>query len=237
MDEKLVATVHKIRQLANENQEFANEMKKIFAPNAEALVSNGKKDILAIRSALKICAEPSISYDFVQDQRVKDQLIIDNLRMENVLLDSKLSEYDKYYAFCVNGLYQIENIVNYYLYVKYPEFDQLVRYLEVMTSRRPNDKVDYSFKLKDNMNSIQGIDLYSKINAVCREFYSDNLMVSVFSTWRKIRNQSEHRCNIISISNDLTEDLQKFYQRNTYNKLRDYLCNFVRDVENHLSIF
>ena len=134
MDEKLVATVQKIRQLANENQEFANEMKKIFAPNAEALVSNGKKDILAIRSALKICAEPSISYDFVQDQRVKDQLIIDNLRMENVLLDSKLSEYDKYYAFCVNGLYQIENIVNYYLYVKYPEFDQLVRYLEVMTS-------------------------------------------------------------------------------------------------------
>ena len=100
-------------------------MKKIFAPNAEALVSNGKKDILAIRSALKICAEPSISYNFVQDQRVKDQLIIDNLRMENVLLDSKLSEYDKYYAFCVNGLYQIENIINYYLYVKYPDINKL----------------------------------------------------------------------------------------------------------------
>lgn len=236
MDEKLVATVRKIRQLANENQEFANEMKKMFAPKEETLVSNGKKDILAIRSALKICAEPSISYEFVRDQRVKDQLIIDNLRMENVLLDTKLSEYDKYYAFCVNGLYQIENIINYYLYVKYPDFDKLVRYLEVMTARRPNDKVDYSFRLKDNMTSIQGIDLYSKINAVCREFYSDNLMVSVLSSWRKIRNQSEHRCNIISISDELTEDLQRFYRYNTYNALRDYLRNFVKDIENHLSI-
>lgn len=237
MDEKLVATVQKIRQLANENQEFANEMKKIFAPSADALMSNNKKDILAIRSALKICAEPSISYDFVLDQRVKDQLIIDNLRMENVLLDSKLSEYDKYYAFCVNGLYQIENIVNYYLYVKYPEFDQLVRYLETMTAKRPDDKKDYSFKVKDNMSSIQSIDLYSKLNAVCREFYSDNLMVSVFSSWRKIRNQSEHRCNIISISDELSEDLRKFYQRNTYNKLRDYLFSFVKDIEYHLSTF
>ncbi len=237
MDEKLVAIVQKIRQLANENQEFANEMRKIFVPDAETIMNDSARDIKAIRSALRICAQPSIRYDFVQDQRVKDQLIIDNLRMENVLLDSKLSEYDKYYAFCVNGLYQIENIVNYYLYVKYPEFDQLVRYLEVMTARRPNDKVDYSFKLKDNVSSIQGIDLYSKINAVCREFYSDNLMVSVFSTWRKIRNQSEHRCNIISIPNDLNEDLQKFYQRNTYNKLREYLSKFVKDIDYHLSIF
>lgn len=235
MDEKLVATVQKIRQLANENQEFANEMKQIFAPNAETLVSNGKKDILAIRSALKICAEPSISYDFVQDQRVKDQLIIDNLRMENVLLDTKLSEYDKYYAFCVNGLYQIENIINYYLFVSYPNIKDLENYLTQMTTRNDTDTKDYSYKHSEKVKSIQDIELYFKINAICQELYPDQIaVVTMFSTWRKLRNQSEHRCNIIGLKKKTLSDIESFYQFNTFNKLREALKDLVYMIEQNL---
>ena len=237
MDEKLVATVQKIRQLANENQEFANEMKKIFAPSTDSSMSNYKKDIMAIRSALKICAEPSISYDFVLDQRVKDQLIIDNLRMENVLLDSKLSEYDKYYAFCVNGLYQIENIINYYLYVKYPDINKLEEYLICMTAKKATDKDDFSYKHTDKVKTIQDIELYHKINAICQELYPDQVtVVTMFSSWRKLRNQSEHRCNVITMKKKIPSDIDLFYQYNTFNKLREALKDLVYMIEQNLKI-
>lgn len=237
MDEKLVATVQKIRQLANENQEFANEMKKIFAPSADVLMSNNKKDIMAIRSALKICAEPSISYDFVENQRVKDQLIIDNLRMENVLLDSKLSEYDKYYAFCVNGLYQIENIINYYLYVKYPDIQKLEEYLTLMTAKKESDKEDYSYKHTNKVKTIQDIELYYKINAICQELYPNQVsVVTMFSSWRKLRNHSEHRCNIITMKKKTPPDIELFYQCNTFNNLREALKDLVYMIGQNLNV-
>ena len=237
MDEKLVATVQKIRQLANENQEFANEMKKIFAPSTDSSMSNNKKDIMAIRSALKICAEPSISYDFVLDQRVKDQLIIDNLRMENVLLDSKLSEYDKYYAFCVNGLYQIENIINYYLFVSYPNIKDLENYLTKMTTKNNTEIEDYSYKHSEKVKSIQDIELYFKINAICQELYPDQVaVVTMFSTWRKLRNQSEHRCNIIGMKKKISSYIESFYQFNTFNKLRESLKDLVYMIEQNLKV-
>ena len=91
MDEKIKATIHKIRLLAEQNSEFSQEMRKLFGKTDSAsdvnMSSNISADITAIRSALEIRANSSITYSFVKNQRLRDQLIIDNLRMENAALN------------------------------------------------------------------------------------------------------------------------------------------------------
>ena len=118
MDENLKLTIQKIRMLSEQNEEFRNEMQKLFGNSVPASVVNIIPDltnnISAIRSALEIRANVSISYSFVKHQRLRDQLIIDNLRMENAALNLQDPEDGRFYIFCVNAFYQVENIVNYF---------------------------------------------------------------------------------------------------------------------------
>ena len=94
-------------------------MRKLFGKTDSAsdvnMSSNISADITAIRSALEIRANSSITYSFVKNQRLRDQLIIDNLRMENAALNLQDPEADRFYVFCVNAFYQVENIVNYFI--------------------------------------------------------------------------------------------------------------------------
>ena len=117
MDDKLKLTLQKIKALTLQNKEFAEELVKMLdIPMSKQSVSlpNGvTDDVAAIREALEIRANKSISYDFVKEQRLRDQLIIDNLRMENAALDLKKDEHERFYIFCINAFYQLENIINY----------------------------------------------------------------------------------------------------------------------------
>ena len=76
MDEKLIATVNKIKLLAEQNQEFNQTMQKLFGNTVSASVVNINstitEDISAIRSALEIRAKESLKYSFVRKQRLRD---------------------------------------------------------------------------------------------------------------------------------------------------------------------
>ena len=75
-----------------------------------------KADTEAIRKHLEIRANVSIDYDFIKNDRVKKQLIKDNLRMENIRLNVKKDELTRFYEFCINAFYQLEELLNYCIF-------------------------------------------------------------------------------------------------------------------------
>ena len=135
MDDKIKTTIEKIKLLANQNQEFAKEMKKIFGKSESSsdlpILTSVSSDVSAIRSALEIRATESLKYNFVKVPRLRDQLIIDNLRMENAALNLQEKESDRFYIFCVNAFYQLENIINYYYHVMFPNVNDLLNEIEI----------------------------------------------------------------------------------------------------------
>ena len=79
-----------------------------------------KSDTEAIRNHLEIRANVSMDFEFVKNERVKKQLIKDNLKMENSRLDIQIkNDTERFYNFCVEAFYQIEELVNYYFGMKY----------------------------------------------------------------------------------------------------------------------
>jgi retron-type reverse transcriptase len=69
----------------------------------------------------------SISYSTVLHKAVRKQLQRDNLRMEEVLFSDRLSEEEKFIAFVTNGFYQIENLINYYFYLKFETLEVTIQ--------------------------------------------------------------------------------------------------------------
>ena len=219
MDEKLIATVNKIKLLAEQNPEFNQTMQKLFGNTVSASVVNINstitEDISAIRSALEIRANASLTYSFVRNQRLRDQLIIDNLRMENAALNLKEPEADRFYVFCVNAFYQVENILNYFYYTSFPEIDALLKEIEDGTQ---NEKNDFKFRRTGKEQNVGSIPVAHKLNAFFNTYLPEegSLKWSI-GTLRQVRNEGEHRCDIIRQEKDDNNNLYKFFKSKTFN--------------------
>lgn len=233
MDEKIKATVHKIRLLAEQNSEFSQEMRKLFGKTASAslvnISSNLSSDITAIRSALEIRANESITYNFVRNQRLRDQLIIDNLRMENAALNLQDPESDRFYVFCVNAFYQVENILNYFYHTAFPDVESLLKEIEDATK---DEKNDFKFRRTGKEQNVGSIPVAHKLNA----FFNANLPEDRSLKWsigtlRQVRNEREHRCDIIRQEKDENNNLYKFFKSKTFNYVRIDLIKFVNAIE------
>lgn len=233
MDEKIKSTVHKIKRLAEQNPEFYQEMQKLFGKTASAsdvnMNSNISSDIAAIRSALEIRANASITYSFVKHQRLRDQLIIDNLRMENAALNLQVPEADRFYVFCVNAFYQVENILNYFYHTAFPEVESLLKEIEDATQ---DEKNDFRFRRTGKEQNVGSIPVAHKLNA----FFNSYLPEESFLKWsigtlRQVRNEREHRCDIIKQEKDENNNLYKFFKFKTFNYLRIDLIKFVNAIE------
>lgn len=236
MDEKIKATIHKIRLLAEQNSEFSQEMRKLFGKADSAsdvnMSSNISADITAIRSALEIRANASITYSFVKNQRLRDQLIIDNLRMENAALNLQDPEADRFYVFCVNAFYQVENVINYFYHTTFLEIESLLKEIEDSTQ---NEKNDFKFRRTGKEQNVGSIPVAHKLNA----FFNANLPEDQSLKWsigtlRQVRNEGEHRCDIIRQEKDEGNNLYKFFKSKTFNYVRIDLIKFVNAVENKL---
>lgn len=231
MDEKLKATIQKIQLLAKQNSEFEREMRNLFGEKIDNSAIND--DIHAIRAALEIRAMPSITYDFVNVQRIKHQLIIDNLRMENAALNLQLEEQDRLIVFCVNAFYQLENLLNFYYHTTISNIDDILTEIEFFTSNDKDERngKDYSFKRKTGDNKekyITDIGMYHKINAFCNKFFPNKNLKRSLNDIRKVRNKSEHR-------SDKSEE--KEINSNEYfniNTIRSYLKQIVETVKNNI---
>lgn len=233
MDEKLKATIHKIRLLAEQNVEFSQEMQKLFRKTASASVVDMNSvitaDISAIRSALEIRANASITYSFVNNQRLRDQLIVDNLRMENAALNLRDPEEDRFYVFCVNAFYQVENILNYFYYTAFPEIESLLKEIEDATQ---DEKNDFKFRRTGKEQNVGSIHVAHKINAFFNSYLPEegSLKWSI-GTLRQVRNEGEHRCDIIRQEKDEKNNLYQFFKQKTFNYVRIDLIKFVKAIE------
>lgn len=236
MDEKLIATVNKIKLLAEQNPVFNQTMQKLFGNTVSASVVNINstitEDISAIRSALEIRANASLTYNFVRNQRLRDQLIIDNLRMENAALNLKEPEADRFYVFCVNAFYQVENILNYFYYTSFPDIDALLKEIEDGTQ---NEKNDFKFRRTGKEQNVGSIPVAHKLNAFFNTYLpKEGSLKWSIGTLRQVRNEGEHRCDIIRQEKDDNNNLYKFFKSKTFNYVRIDLIKFVNAIEHKL---
>lgn len=233
MDEKIKSTVYKIKLLAEQNPEFYQEMQKLFGKTASAsdinINSNISSDITAIRSALEIRANASITYSFVKYQRLRDQLIIDNLRMENAALNLQDPEADRFYVFCVNAFYQVENILNYFYHTVFPEVESLLKEIEDATQ---DEKNDFRFRRTGKEQNVGSIPVAHKLNAFFNSYLPEESSLKwSIGTLRQVRNEGEHRCDIIRQEKDENNNLYKFFKSKTFNYVRIDLIKFVNAIE------
>ena len=235
MDGKINSAIKLIIEFAKQNPEFGqglkSELNNLYSLNTIQTINSISSDVTAIRKALNIQANCSISYDFIPNQRLRDQLIIDNLRMENAAIGLKESEKERFYTFCVNAFYQVENIVNYYYYVLYPSIDDLLKAIEEGTrNETKNEQKDYRFHRNSREKSVPDIPIAHKLNAFCNtNFPEDNIKITL-SQLRQVRNEGEHRCMVIQ-EGDKNNSLYKFFRYNSFNTIRQVLIKLVNAVK------
>ena len=208
-------------------------MQKLFGKTASAsdinINSNISSDITAIRSALEIRANASITYSFVKYQRLRDQLIIDNLRMENAALNLQDPEADRFYVFCVNAFYQVENILNYFYHTVFPEVESLLKEIEDATQ---DEKNDFRFRRTGKEQNVGSIPVAHKLNAFFNSYLPEESSLKwSIGTLRQVRNEGEHRCDIIRQEKDENNNLYKFFKSKTFNYVRIDLIKFVNAIE------
>ena len=231
MDDTIKSILHKVIQLTRQNPEFNTELRKELeispsAMSVPVLNDSITRDITSIREALEIRANVSISYGFVNEQRLRDQLIIDNLRMENAALKLKEPEAERFYTFCVNAFYQLENIVNYYFYVTFPNNDELLTIIEKYTEG------DFKFKRNGRETDVSDIPIAHKINALCNILFLGDKFRMTLGQLRQVRNEGEHRCMVIQ--QEKKDKLYNFFKYNTFNSIRFYLIKVVNSIESNV---
>lgn len=237
MDEKLKAVLHKVVQLTRQNPEFNVELRKALeitpsATSASIIDNSIARDITSIREALEIRANVSVSYCFVVEQRLRGQLIIDNLRMENAALNLKQPEEERFYSFCVNAFYQLENIVNYYFYVTFPNIEDLLAIIEEYTKEEKSD--DFKFKKNGREKNVGDIPIAHKINALCNILFPGDKFKMTLGQLRQVRNEGEHRCMVIQQEKNDKNSLYRFFKYNTFNSIRIYLIKVVNSIKNNI---
>ena len=238
MDDKLKSTLDKVIRLTLQNAEFGMELRKalqvkpsVHSVNIEANITD---DVQAIREALEIRANKSIAYDFVRHQRLRDQLIIDNLRMENAALNLQQNEKERFYTFCVNAFYQVENIINYYFHETYPNITDLLTIIEYFTSTEVDKQGNsYQFKRNGKEQNVASIDIVNKSSALCNILFSGDRNYKLqLSNLRKVRNEGAHRCMVIQSEESGTSYLHKFFRNENFNTIRIALiklCSTIKD--------
>lgn len=238
MDEKLKSTLDKVIRLTQQNNEFGTELRKalqikpsVHSVNIEANITD---DVQAIREALEIRANKSIAYDFVRHQRLRDQLIIDNLRMENSALNLQQNEKERFYTFCVNAFYQVENIINYYFHETYPNITDLLTIIEYFTSTEVDKQGNsYQFKRNGKEQNVASINIVNKSSALCNILFSGDRNYKLqLSNLRKVRNEGAHRCMVIQSEESGTSYLHKFFRNENFNTIRIALiklCSTIKD--------
>lgn len=143
-----------------------------------------------------------LDYKSIEHLGVRNQLVKDNRKMELILLDQIHSSDDKFISFCTSAFHQIENLLNYYYYLKYPDINDLKRFLldnnPVFRDRWKNIERLSSFK------RVRDFDINNLVYLYEKEFYFDRKIYynQEITFLREIRNDDSHRCSILSFDKD-----------------------------------
>lgn len=241
-----------VNQVANEpgNEWFKDELISNFGKIQPKIKSDVDSDLLpikddteAIRNHLEIRANISIDYEFITNERVKKQLIRDNLRMENVRLNLTKDELTRFYEFCINAFYQIEELLNYYYHLKFQNDNNGMyaflinnnrnyKLLDTDDEKRKTDKQKKQTELK--AKSLSFITVADKITAFSFGFFdigSGNYSGSTLNSLRLLRNEDLHRCSVIEKTRD--EKLNTFLFYKNFDAIRSAIQNTVSIIKNN----
>lgn len=230
--ENLEKLLKLVTQVANEpgNEWFKNEISTTFGGdsklkiNETATISENyielkpiKNNTEAIRNHLEIRGDNSIDYKFITNNRVKKQLLKDNLRMENIRLNLYKDEDSRFFEFCSNAFYQIEELINYYFGTKYSfeEFLSLIR--KTNPTYNYNQKQLSEIKIAEKIFLFENIFFHNQKDDFGKLIYYESVLNSI----KNVRNEDSHRCNLNENNNSIV--LKK------YDSLLEKLKNFKRN--------
>ena len=222
----------KLDQLTQNDPEFKKELGKRYG-GGDVVKNDISKNIEEIRDILRIKGRQSIDYSFIPNeyQMLRDTLVIDNIRMENFRLDLKLNEFERFYNFCTNAFFQIENLLNYYYYRRFPDFDDFIEYLKNI----PRSSYEY----KKEHKSISDIPIATKIYSFNieklphpdynnKKYNQDNFNID---NLRKIRNEGFHRCLVVQTNEKEDTKLYNFFKYQTFDTIRNTIVNIIEIIK------
>lgn len=216
--ESLEKLLKLIEEISNDpdNLWFKEELSKRLGNN-----STKNDDIFknteTIKKYLSISPELSIDYSFINHNILKNRLELDNLRMENVRIDIKeKDEVKRLYDYIIYAFYQIENLINFFYFTKYPNTKDLIIHLESI----PYTK----FKRNSYQTDISDINISTKIFTFNRTYLKSEKEISIgysIDSLRRIRNEGLHRCSVIirKGSNKENEKLYRFLKNANYDSI------------------
>lgn len=151
-----------------------------------------------------------LDYDSIKHHQVKARLIKDNLKMEMILLDNIHAAEDKFISFCTSAFHQIENLLNYYYWKKFPVLDDFKKYMldnnPAFLRRWKNIERLEKFKKIGDFDINLLVYLFEKENYFDKKIYYNNEITFL----REIRNDDSHRCSVYSFDKEkIFEDYKK----------------------------
>lgn len=189
MDDKLKATLHKIRLLAEQNLEFSQEMQKLFGKTASASVHSDSRHEERIEHIEKYLGldyyidsmQAVLDYSFVQEVDVRAQLISDNREMLRFRYGTRFHKID-FEEFCRYAQLQAEMLINYFYFHKDANIKEIIAHIK---KHNPSAKID------EKIQTLAAISFSTKLWAFDKEF---SLKVKdTFDSVRDVRNNQSHR--------------------------------------------
>lgn len=187
MDEKLLATINKIRLLAEQNTEFRLEMQRMFGKTSSAsVVNNDDRRISHIEKYLGLdyyldSMESIIDYSFIKESDIRENLISDNREMLRYRFGTRSHKVD-FEEFCRYAQLQAEMLLNYYYSIEDNTIENIISHIK---------RYNANAIISDNTKSLTSISFRVKLWAYEGEF---NINVKdTFNHICKVRNNQSHR--------------------------------------------
>ncbi len=193
-------------------------------------------DLRDLRDAMHLSGYKSIDYSFIKEDILRTQLEVDNMRMEDAAHSTQIADEERFFIFCINAFYQIENITNYYFVKRYPNFGDLMVYLEAHS----NFKHKVNPKTQEIVEKGVGdVDISCKIFALCGELFPStedqpDFTYKMINNLRFVRNEGSHRCQVEG--KPANEKLEKFYKYNDFNTVRETLRKYTTTIKEQLEL-
>ena len=161
--------------------------------------------------------------------------------MENIRLNVTKDELTRFYEFCINAFYQLEELLNYYYFLKFQDnsnglYDFLINNNTNYKILNNDDETIKSKKEKKQKElkekSLSFITVADKITAFSFGFFdikTGNYSGSTMNSLRLLRNEDLHRCSVIEKNRD--EKLNKFLFYKNYDAIRDAIQNTAQVIK------
>lgn len=190
MEEKLLATVNKIKVLAEQNKDFFQAMQKLFgnsAPSSSPTSTSYDERIANIEKYLGLdyytdSKSSMIDYSYIQEPDVKSQLISDNREMLRFRYGTRFHEI-LFEEFCRYAQLQAEMLINYFYYHKDSTVSDAINHIK---------RFNGIARIESGLTTLTSISFGIKLWAFCDEFQLKRAK-ETFDMVREVRNHQSHR--------------------------------------------